>query len=251
MDTPSKEAAAVEQSSIVQIEDAKGDGRSNEEDILIVTTENPYGEINFIGTFIAIALSIIGAYGGWVMPATSLSNINADIGASLARASVVSIFATAREEVADKPIPVGPSADINWVALVWTLCTGIGFTLVGRLSDIFGRRYFFIASAVLATIGCIVASRAQTVKQLIGANVLIGLAAAAQSSFNYVVSELVPVKHRFYALFLIYFAGIPIMAFGPIWARLFITQTGQSWRWIYYMMIILSGSSPPTGHDIH
>ncbi|KAH0831572.1 hypothetical protein AYO21_01776 [Fonsecaea monophora] len=209
----SKEDAAIEHASVSQVEELSIDDLAKPEDIMIITTENPYGEINFIGTYCAIALSLMGAYGGWTMPATSLSYINADL---------------------------GPTQDINWVALVWTLCTGIGFTLVGRLSDIFGRRYFFIASAVLATVGCIVASRAQSVNQLIGANVLIGLAAAAQSSFNYVVSELVPVRHRFYALFGVYLLGIPILAFGPIWSRLFIVHTAQSWRWDYYMMTILN-----------
>jgi len=135
---------------------------------------------------------------------------------------------------------LGPSKNINWVALVWTLCTGIGFTLVGRLSDIFGRRYFFIASSILATIGCAVASTAKTVNQLIGANVLIGLAAAAQSSFNYVTSELVPVRHRFYALFVIFLLGAPIMGFGPLWTRLFISHTSRGWRWDYYLMIMIS-----------
>jgi hypothetical protein len=30
------------------------------------------------------------------------------------------------------------------VALAWTLCVSVGYTLVGRLSDIFGRRWFFV-----------------------------------------------------------------------------------------------------------
>ena len=73
----------------------------------------------------------------------------------------------------------------------WTLCLSVGYTLVGRLSDIFGRRWFFTVSSAIATLGCIVAGTAPTVNQLIGGNVLIGLAAAAQISFNYTLTELV------------------------------------------------------------
>ena len=49
-------------------------------DIIEVTKERPYGEINFIGTYIAVCFGALACYGGFVMPATSLLLINADIG---------------------------------------------------------------------------------------------------------------------------------------------------------------------------
>lgn len=63
--------------------------------------------------------------------------------------------------------------------------------------------------------------------QLIGANVLIGLAAAAQPSFNYIISELVPIKDHFYAISFIYLFTVPSATFGPIFARLFIVHTSR------------------------
>lgn len=134
----------------------------------------------------------------------------------------------------------GPSANITWVALVWTLCLSVGYTLVGRLSDIFGRRWFFTGAAALATIGCIVGATAQSVNQLIGANVLIGLAAAGQLSFNYTIAELVPVKHRFISLAAIFLFAVPFSGFGPYISRLFIAHTTKGWRWDYYLNIIVS-----------
>lgn len=53
---------------------------ANEFDIIRVTQKSPYLEKNFIGTYIAISLGGLSAYGGFVMPATSLALINADIG---------------------------------------------------------------------------------------------------------------------------------------------------------------------------
>lgn len=49
-------------------------------DVIEVTKERPYGETNFIGTYIAVCFGALACYGGFVMPATSLLLINADIG---------------------------------------------------------------------------------------------------------------------------------------------------------------------------
>lgn len=111
---------------------------------------------------------------------------------------------------------------------------------MGRLSDIFGRRWFFIGASLLATVGCIVGATADGINQLIGANVLIGLATAAQLSFNYILAELVPVKDRFFVLTFIFLCAAPFSCFGPYIARLLIVHTSAGWRWEYYMNIIVS-----------
>lgn len=49
-------------------------------DVAEITTKNPYFEINFIGTYVAIVMGVIASYGGYVMPVTSLAFINDDIG---------------------------------------------------------------------------------------------------------------------------------------------------------------------------
>lgn len=116
----------------------------------------------------------------------------------------------------------------------------IGYTLVGRLSDIFGRRYFFIGGALLGLVGSIIAATAQKVDVLIGANVFIGFAASSQISFTYVTGELVPVRHRFIINGLINAVNIPIGVFGPVIARSFVLHTSAGWRWNYYLTIILS-----------
>ena len=52
----------------------------DEADVLEVTHERPYGEMNFWGTYVAVGLGALACYGGFVMPATSLALIEADIG---------------------------------------------------------------------------------------------------------------------------------------------------------------------------
>lgn len=91
--------------------------------------------------------------------------------------------------------------------------------------------------------GTIVAATAQTVGQLIAANALIGVAAAPQISFNYVLGEIVPVKHRFFANSMLFLIAFPITGMGPYFSRLFIVYTAGGWRWDYYFSIIISQSS--------
>lgn len=40
--------------------------------------------------------------------------------------------------------------------------------VVGRLSDIFGRRWFFIGGQIIGVLGCIVCAKATSVPMLIG-----------------------------------------------------------------------------------
>ena len=52
----------------------------SDHDVLRVTQKRPYGEINSIGTYVAVCLGALSCYGGFIMPATSLALINEDIG---------------------------------------------------------------------------------------------------------------------------------------------------------------------------
>ena len=126
----------------------------------------------FVGSFMAIGMGFAAATGGFALIAPLLGVINEDI---------------------------GPSTNIIWVALVYLLCQAVFFLIVSRLSDIFGRRWFFITGSVIGLIGSIFGATAQNVNQLIGAEVFIGIAAGFQISFFWVVGELVPMKYRYLA----------------------------------------------------
>ncbi|KAF2019705.1 fungal trichothecene efflux pump [Aaosphaeria arxii CBS 175.79] len=155
---------------------------------------------------------------------------------------------------------IGPSKNLNWVATIWTIGSAIGFLLVGRLSDIFGRKWMVLGTSVLGLLGCIVGGTAQNIDTLIGANLMNGIAAAGQLSFGIVLGELVPNKHRGPVVTLVFLSSLPFAVFGPIIARLFIQNTAAGWRWSYYLGIILSGVTiilyqflyhPPTYDQLH
>lgn len=92
----------------------------------------------------------------------------------------------------------------------------IMFLLVGRLSDIFGRRWFFIIGSAIGTAGSIVASTAQGVGQIIAGEVLIGIAAGFQISFFWVVAEIVPMNRRFLATSGLFLCSVPTVCSSPI-----------------------------------
>ena len=84
------------------------------------TDELPKGyftSLQFIGSALGVGMNLMGSTAGFAIVAPVLSQIDVAIG----------------------PGPV------TWLALVYTLGLAIGLTLVGRLSDIFGRRWFFIS----------------------------------------------------------------------------------------------------------
>jgi hypothetical protein len=72
-----------------------------------------YRSLKFIGTMTATGLGLASAVGGFGLAAPALTIINNEI---------------------------GPDPNIIWVSLVYTLTLAVGLILVGRLSDLFGRR---------------------------------------------------------------------------------------------------------------
>lgn len=101
--------------------------------------------------------------------------------------------------------------------------------MVGQLSDIFGRRWFFIIGSAIALIGSIIGATAQSVNQLIASQVFIGIAVAFQQSFFWVVAEIVPMKYRYIANGYCYLMTTPTSPLAARVAFSFQTYPGK-WR---------------------
>lgn len=135
------------------------------------------------------------------------------------------------------------------------------FLLVGRLSDLFGRRWFFILGNVIGLISAIIGATATSVNHLIVGNTLSGVAAAVQISVTAAIGELVPNKDRLiWVMFILGVNPLPFAAFGPIIAHKFVTSTGAGWRWSFYLNIIATSLAiiffyffyhPPTFKMLH
>ncbi|KAL2758524.1 hypothetical protein ACRALDRAFT_1075086 [Sodiomyces alcalophilus JCM 7366] len=98
-------------------------------------TEEPEG-ITFQTILAIISLCLV--YNGYLftllMPGIALSAINADLG----------------------PDPMHP-----WINIVWNLAAAVLVTVGGRISDIFGRRWFLITGSTLGAIGSLIGALGQ------------------------------------------------------------------------------------------
>jgi MFS family permease len=61
-----------------------------------------------------------------------------------------------------------------WIPSGWGAAAAVGFSVAGRLSDIFGRRYVILTGQVMTIIGGAVACSAKSMNQLIAGEVILG-----------------------------------------------------------------------------
>lgn len=125
----------------------------------------------------------------------------------------------------------GPSPNIYLVSFTSTLGGGVMLLIVGRLSDILGRRYFLIGCQLLALIGSIVAATASSVNTVIAGSVLIGIAAGGQQLYPLIIQEMVPNKYRFHGQAAITISVMPTIGFSPAIARSLVENTALAWRY--------------------
>ncbi|KAK4551369.1 hypothetical protein LTR86_011210 [Recurvomyces mirabilis] len=192
-----------------------------------------YTSLSFFGTFLAFSIANMSNYAGYVMTFNLLGIINNDI---------------------------GPDPNYVWIATGYTLAASTGALIWGRLSDVFGRRWFFIGGNVCALLGSILGAAAQNIVTIIFAQVFIGLALAAQLSFSVALAELIPNTWRGYNNALLFFMAVPFSVFGPAMARRFVISDVHGWRWSYYINLILTGLAiilalvfyhPPVFEQLH
>ncbi|CAK7238471.1 hypothetical protein SEUCBS140593_010722 [Sporothrix eucalyptigena] len=164
----------------------------------------------FIGSMLATGFSLMAGVGAFGLAAPILSEINDEL---------------------------GPDPRYAWISLVYNVSLAVFFTPVGRLSDLFGRRWFFISGAAVAVLGSIVCATAKTIPVLIGGNVLLGVATSTQLSFHYVMGELVPMKYRYLGLALLYPFCVPLSGVGSIISFAFLDHTRIGWRGLYWVLL--------------
>ncbi|KAI1612335.1 fungal trichothecene efflux pump [Exophiala viscosa] len=200
----------------IELEHIDAEGREDNKRAAALGTETDLGAsylLNFrlFGSLCSISLAAITAYWGFSPPAAVLTFIAEDIGTSGGNESLFSI--------------------------VWTMCAAVTMLLLGRLSDKFGRRPFVLSATVISIVGAIIAATAKTMNALIGANVLLGLAAGIQSCYALLVGEIVPNKYKWLGIMVVIVPSLIPSGFGAYLARMLVENS--SWRWIYYIQIIL------------
>jgi len=133
---------------------------------------------------------------------------------------------------------IGPSSSFAWLSTGQVLPVAVLGPMVGRLSDIFGRRNFILFGNVCGIIGCAMAATADKMNVAIGGGVFIGVASACQQLAWTAVGEIVPRKYRGLALGLFEMCAVPPGAFGPIMGSAIAKHT--TWRWVFWVPFILN-----------
>lgn len=110
----------------------------------------------------------------------------------------------------------------------------------------------------MAFVGGIVASRAQNMNTLIGANVLLGLAGGVHTCYGLTVGEVCPNKYKFLGVVFCVIPSCTSTGFGA-YIAIAISRT-YSWRYIYYIFLAMMGVAiilqilfyrPPTFKQLH
>jgi MFS family permease len=96
---------------------------------------------------------------------------------------------------------LGPtSTSYPWINITWSLGAAILVSVGGRLSDIFGRRYFMLCGAIISFVGTIVGATGQSITQMIVSGVLFGVGSGFQEMGFACIMEFIPNKYRLSAL---------------------------------------------------
>ncbi|KAL4812519.1 fungal trichothecene efflux pump [Aspergillus spinulosporus] len=143
-----------------------------------------------------------------LMPAVILSSINADL---------------------------GPDSDYPWITICWNLGAAVVVTIGGRLSDIFGRRWFLISGALFGAVGAVVGATGQSISQMIAAGILMGIGGGFGEMIFASVQEIVPNQQRLFVLGCVEISNIPAML-SPMIGYAFISHAKLRWRVCYWWM---------------
>ncbi|KAB5559616.1 fungal trichothecene efflux pump [Coniochaeta sp. 2T2.1] len=190
----------------------KGELQYVENDVTVSPSTGPPDDGKLTKETILAYIAMCGQINAYIMtmliPATSLPYINAEL---------------------------GPNSDSTWITICWTLGASILVSIGGRLSDIFGRRYFMMTGALISIVGCLVGANGKSIEMMIVSGALFGVGSGFQELCYACVQEAVPNRYRVMAV-----GGLDVslaLAFSsPLVAYAFIAYQPIGWRGAYWYL---------------
>lgn len=137
----------------------------------------------------------------------------------------------------------------TWVVTAYLLGSTTMIPIVGKLSDQFGRKWFFVAGVILFLLGSILSGASQTIDQLIAFRALQGIGAGMGISLVFtVVGDIFPPaeRARWQGIFSSVYGFSSVVGptiggwladHGPLLGNL-VTDTSR-WRWVFYINLPL------------
>jgi EmrB/QacA subfamily drug resistance transporter len=129
---------------------------------------------------------------------------------------------------------LGGIEDYSWIATSTLLVSAVSIPMVGKLSDIYGRRRFYIAGLVIFMLGSILAGAAQGFWWLVGARAIQGLGMGTIMPLSQtIIGDIISPRER--GKYMGYLGGVFGVASiaGPLVGG-WITDA-FSWRWLFFI----------------
>jgi EmrB/QacA subfamily drug resistance transporter len=123
---------------------------------------------------------------------------------------------------------------LAWIASIYLLTSTAAMPIIGKLSDLYGRRLLFQISIVVFMAGSVLAGGSQTMGQLIAARAVQGFGAGGLVVLNFsVLADIVAPRER--GRYQGYVASVWAVAavIGPFLGGFFVDHL--TWRWIFFV----------------
>ncbi|MEK7410427.1 MAG: DHA2 family efflux MFS transporter permease subunit, partial [Actinomycetota bacterium] len=135
---------------------------------------------------------------------------------------------------------LGGFSKLAWVSTAYIVTTAMAIPLLGKLSDIFGRRRLYLLSIIVFLIGSVLCGAAQNIDQLIAFRALQGIGGGGIGTITFaIIAELVTPRERGrYVGFLISAYALSSVT-GPLIGGWIVENT--SWRWIFLVNMPIGG----------
>jgi EmrB/QacA subfamily drug resistance transporter len=131
---------------------------------------------------------------------------------------------------------LGGMAHYSWIATAAMLASAVVVPIVGKLSDMYGRRGFYIAGLVVFMIGSILSGFANSFWFLVGARAVQGLGMGVlQPLSQTIIGDIIPARHRgkYQGIMGAVFGVTSVL--GPL-AGGWITDN-MNWRWLFFLPV--------------
>ncbi|KAK4231005.1 major facilitator superfamily domain-containing protein [Podospora fimiseda] len=131
----------------------------------------------------------------------------------------------------------------GWIIQGPLLMQAVLSPIVGRLSDVFDRKYLASVPPLIAFAGAVVSARATSMNMLIGGGILIGTTLSTISIVQAIPSEILPLKYRALANGFAFVGGSIGGIVGGIGAGAVTNVNAGGWRYIFWMQAAFHGAT--------
>jgi EmrB/QacA subfamily drug resistance transporter len=156
---------------------------------------------------------------------------------------LVSFIATLDQTIVGTALPriiadLSGFALITWVTTVYLLTSTVAIPIVGKFSDLLGRKWLFLVSLVIFLLGSLLSGTAQSMMQLVLFRALQGVGAGGLQPIGAaIVADLFSPRERGRWMGITSSSSVLATLVGPLVGGL-LTDT-LSWRWAFYVNLPL------------